>query len=216
MEEFIQQEKFRVSIYMLLADCFKQSPSMDSVIALAKIIESVEPKDKKMMDDMLDELKISSDTTINRDYIDLFIGPRSLTAPPYGSIYMEEGHQIMGKSTSDAVRLYNSVGFRKANSFKQPEDHIQVELEFMAVLINKTIDAIMNNDYDDALELLNRQDEFLKNHIGSWIRPFAQAIINSAKTLYYKNIAAIAEEFIKQDVEAIELVKHEFKELISK
>ena len=43
------------------------------------------------------------------EYAKLFVGPFALLAPPYGSVYMEDGSRIMGVSTVAVMSYYKDA-----------------------------------------------------------------------------------------------------------
>jgi putative dimethyl sulfoxide reductase chaperone len=121
------------------------------------------------------------------DFSKLFLGPFKVLAPPYGSVYLEEGKTIQGESTLDAIRLYQEEGLKV--DLKEPADHIAIELEFMYYLISKEIEAIENNDLENANLYLNKQSSFIQRHLSKWVPEFTNLICTNAKLDFYKKIA---------------------------
>ena len=205
-ELFIQQETIRFEIYKLLAECFypPDDTLSDKVIDLDEKIrrvcsQNIRWNGKKIMRvDSIQELKV--------DYARLFVGPYTLLAPPYGSVYMEQERRIMGNSTMDVIKRYRQSGLVVAEDFKDAPDHIAAELEFMHYLIYKEIEATNRSDANSTFTCLLNQQSFLKYHLGAWVSEFAGNIIDNAKTSYYRNLARVTDGFIKHDYQAISAV----------
>ncbi len=131
------------------------------------------------------------------DYSRLFLGPFKLLAPPYGSIYLEDG-KFMSESTLAARDLYEQEGLDIV--LKDAPDHISVELEFMYFLILKEAEACENSDLNEAARLREKQASFLRIHLGKWIRPFAHNIERNAETEFYRALGRATRDFVQEDL----------------
>ncbi len=99
------------------------------------------------------------------EYARLFVGPFELQAPPYGSVYLDEGRRIMGDSTIAVRKMYRDSELNISNDFKEPPDHISAELEFMYYLSFKELEALESHDDDQANFFLKNQVEFLEKFL---------------------------------------------------
>lgn len=133
------------------------------------------------------------------DFSKLFIGPYTLFAAPYGSIYLEDGRHIMGKSTLDVRRRYIEAGLDVSRDFKDPPDHITAELEFMHYLIFKEIEALSKSEKESAADFIQKQQSFLEDHLMKWVPTFAGNIIEHAATRFYQNLAKATEMFLEKN-----------------
>ena len=217
--DFLVRERVRASTYQLLAKCFKFEPKLqedNAVNFLYELLSLVNDEAASYANVMkLEYIKYDEDI-LKADFLNLFIGPRTLMAPPYGSVYMEDG-QTMTISTYDAMRIYKEAGLKKIEDFKEPPDHIRIELEFMYALIQQTIEACEKPDFEEAHNKIELQLEFLSKHLAGWIKPFTNNIISNAKTEFYKNLAKATDAFIRQEfLEDSVAMKGEFIELTQK
>ena len=205
-DDFLAHEQFRMDIYRLLADCFhlpnenlkqnwvRLSSTMDTFCEEAAQHALVKKNDLEGMDD-LDSLKI--------DYARLFVGPYTLAAPPYGSVYLEGKRLVMGNSTVDAQKRYRKAGLNIAEEFKEAPDHITVELEFMHFLIFKEIEAASNSNIEAFGNYLREQQSFLEDHLGAWQSEFTDNVIANSDTEFYKVLAKTTNIFVKQDLQLV-------------
>lgn len=151
---------------------------------------------------------------VRRDHMSLFVGPGQLLAPPYGSVYLEGRRELMGPSTQDAARLYHLGGMQKAADLKEPPDHVRVELDFMHRLIERTLQAVRAEAWDEAERLIGVQIVFLQNHLARWVTPFAKVARAGAATAFYRHAVDALEAFVRQEyVEDAAAMMGEFREL---
>ncbi len=196
-EKSLSREQERNASYRILSACYY--PPDEKLIAMLDEHDTLSgelgceiakafPGEEK-----LEELKI--------DYSRLFVGPFKLIAPPYGSIYLENGRQTMGDSTIDAKRRYKEEGLDIF--IKEAPDHIAVELEFMYFLIFNASEAIKEQDPETADSYLKKQRSFLKDHLGEWISKFTEDVESNASTDFYRDLARATRLFIEEDLKYI-------------
>ena len=106
-------EAGRSQAYKLLADCF-HNPGVrmfNIVVALDEILKIICPEAATFVTLMKTDLEEDPDLTrLEVDYAKLFVGPFSLSAPPYGSVYLEDERRVMGESTFDVIHRYKDAG----------------------------------------------------------------------------------------------------------
>ena len=202
VELFVQQETIRSDIYKLLAECYYPPDEilsgkirdLDDKLSLIchRARQDFNWNGRKI-------LKAENLTELEVEYARLFVGPYTLQAPPYGSVYLEPERRIMGNSTMDVINRYRQSGLVVAEDYKDAPDHIAAELEFMHFLIFRAIDAANRGDADHMVASLNNQQAFLEIHLGAWIHEFAGKVIENASTPFYRNLARATETFIKDD-----------------
>ena len=131
------------------------------------------------------------------DYARLFLGPFKLLAPPYGSVYLEDG-KFMSNSTLEVRDLYRQQGLDII--LKDAPDHITVELEFMHCLALKEAQAINDFETEQIASLREQQAFFLHRHLGIWVKEFAHRIKTNAQTDFYQSLGRATERFVLEDI----------------
>lgn len=206
INDLLRREKARRDAYKSLAECY-YLPDGDLIIKLkglerqlgvlgsgtlsyAALMRSELQGPKE-----LEKLKI--------DFARLFVGPYSLLAPPYGSVYLEGDRKIMGDSTLDVQDRYRKAGVELSDNFRDVPDHIAAELEFMYFLVFKEIQALENSDVDTTIDYFEKQRAFLSEHLGTWVFNFADSIEKEAETEFYKNLARATRAFIEQHLDEL-------------
>jgi TorA maturation chaperone TorD len=93
------------------------------------------------------------------------LGVRQTSPHPSECVYTTADHLIMQKSRDDVAKIYMDMGLEKVAKFTEPEDHIALELQFMAYLSGKTSEALKNKDHGAAERYLEVQRDFLDEHL---------------------------------------------------
>jgi len=138
------------------------------------------------------------------EYAGLFLGVWRVPAHPSESAYFTDGQLIMQQPRDEVLKLYRMMGVDKAGQFKEPEDHIALELQFMTHLCEKTNAALKDGDFPEARKCLEVQRDFLNEHLGKWVPKLSADILKSARREFYKAIAKITEGYIEMDKKLIE------------
>lgn len=137
---------------------------------------------REVNQDTLDELAV--------DYARIFLSAgvaQGKAAFPYESVYTSKQHLIMQEAGSSAAALYVEKGLQpRTDMYRVPEDHLGLLLEFMGCLCE-----------DDK----DKQEDFLKNHLGNWVPAFVQDVCKYASTDFYKGIAKITKGFLTMEKE---------------
>jgi TorA maturation chaperone TorD len=137
------------------------------------------------------------------EYAGLFLGVWRVPAHPSESSYLTEGQLVMQQPRDDVLKLYRTMGVDKASVFKEPEDHIALELQFMTHLCEKTNTALKDGNLQEANKYLETQKDFLDKHLGKWVPKLAADMLKSARREFYKAIAKITEGYVELDKKVV-------------
>jgi TorA maturation chaperone TorD len=113
------------------------------------------------------------------DYVRLFIGPGKPLAPPWGSVYLSIDKLLFTEETLKVRLFYEKYGMKAAKKYQEPDDHIGLELEFIAYLAEQS--------KADAAR------EFAAEFIAPWISRWNADVQKYSKTAYYKGLGNMAE-----------------------
>ncbi len=156
---------------------------------LRECISSFCPEAIPNVDRMEKAIQQYSEEDLMIEYARLFVGPYSLVAAPYGSVYLDEGGRIMGDSTMDVINWYEREGLMRSGDCKDVPDHIAIELEFMSFLMRKEMNAVADSDTRSAENYASKRRNFAVALLGSWIPEFCEKIRTGTDNEYYKAIA---------------------------
>lgn len=168
---------------------------------LSAFVDNVEKNYKK------DKAKFLQDLAAEYASLFLNVGPKPVYLAE--SVYLGKEHLLYEAPYFDAVRIYHLYDFKKRASFKEPEDHIAIELEFMAHLCDLASVSIDEGKKDYGAGYLNNQVEFLDLHLSKWVPNLVEKLRWASQNNFYLALAdllngfvatdrAIAEEFVKQ------------------
>ncbi|MCJ7567034.1 MAG: molecular chaperone TorD family protein [Anaerolineales bacterium] len=136
-------------------------------------------------------------TELAVDYAKIFLGVQSqLGIYPYESVYTSKEKLIMQEARDQVVQLYRQEGLDRAADYREPEDHIALELEFMAYLSQKTIDALQDGEGEEVVRFLEKQKLFLEEHLMNWVPAFCEDMEQIAQTDFYTATAKITKGFL--------------------
>lgn len=131
------------------------------------------------------------------EYRRLFVGPQSLPAPPWGSVYTDRDCVVFGESTIALRSWMRARGIERLNDEKDPEDHIGLVLA-MAVWLA-----------EEKPELVG---EFLRLHVLPWSGHLLEQLEAAAEHPFYKGLASIARTSLSgmRDAFGLEVVEPRF------
>jgi len=201
IREIILHERRRGDCYKLLSACFYLPQKIlyleeDLFQNLTMLLKTICPEAAIFSVEMEKAIHKYSDESLAIEYAKLFVGPFELKAPPYGSIYLDQGRRVMGDSTLEVRKMFEEAGLSMDERFKELPDHISVELEFMYYLTHREVEALENSEMDKALSLKERGEVFLNRFLRQWVPPFCAKIKESTENEFYKALADCVLSFL--------------------
>ena len=201
--------------YWLLSGFFLTRPDPNVIDDLRARLEparafwSISPLLKRLADAIADREGDDLPQRLAIEYTRLFGGLREGygPAPPYESMYRE--NRLHGESTMDVVRMYADAGFAVVDETIAPQDHVGVELKFMALLCNEEIGAWEQGDEAAVADLWERESLFLSNHLLAWGPDFCQRIEADSREPFYGAAAALTEAILVADAQLLSEVQAE-------
>lgn len=143
------------------------------------------------------------------DYAKIFLAAgeaQGLAAFPYESVYMGKRHEFMGDAQQEVKALYAARGWKpKEDMFRIMEDHIGLELEFMAILCEELKKAIEDKAKDRMQSVLGEQQSFLKNHLLNWAFSFTSDVCKYTQTDFYRGVAKVTSGFLKLEKQLLDM-----------
>lgn len=134
------------------------------------------------------------------DYAKVFLAAGDAAgkaAFPYESIYTGFDSAFGGSLQMNLSALYASKGLTmREDMFKIMEDHIGLELNYMAELLREEADA---EEVSVAENLRKEQNEFFQSHLINWALQFAADIYKYTERDFYKGIARMTMGFMEAE-----------------
>ena len=199
--ELEMHTEIREDCFRLLSACFYEPQKKlfleeDLFGNLTEGLKQVCPDAVVFSKDMEKSIYNYTGEALRVEYAKLFVGPFELLAPPYGSVYFEDGGRVMGDSTMKVIEIYQKEGLAKNDDFKDLPDHIAVELEFVSYLIYKERDALQKSDLDTVREYLNKQEAFLNDFLKPWVPQFCNKIKEGTNNGFYSALSDCVLTFV--------------------
>lgn len=129
--------------------------------------------------------------TLQVDYTNLFTGMRKLPVAPWESVYFSEERLVFQAQTLDVRTWYRRYGLEVQNLKKEPDDHIGLELIFIAHLAQLGLTALADGDNLAFEQALAAQRDFLSKHLFRWVPLWCQQMLAYAQTDFYRGLALI-------------------------
>lgn len=141
-------------------------------------------------------------TDLAVDYARVFLSAGvydGLTAEPYESIFTSEDGLLMQDARDNAVRIYRENGVGVDPQLHMPEDHLGLELEFMASMAEKTKTALEADDSAEIARCIEVQRTFIADHLLNWLPALTEKVDEFAQLPLYPAIMRVIEGFLKED-----------------
>lgn len=148
----------------------------------------------------------NSVTELAADYMRVFFGHgynAHSAAYPFESVYTSEKRLLMQGARDEVLALYRAAGLEKQESWKEGEDHIALELEYMQILAQRTAESLEAGDMDEAAALVRSQHNFLEDHLIAWAPMMTAEMRRFAKTDLYCGLACLTDGFLSTDKELL-------------
>jgi DMSO reductase family type II enzyme chaperone len=133
------------------------------------------------------------------DHCQLFVGSGMPAAPPWESFYRTEEGLMVSKHTLEVRAFYERFGLVSERKEQEPEDHIGLELEFMACLCDRQGECLHKGDAEEAAVTVQAQRDFLDGHLLRWTSRFCEEVDRSAWTDFFRGMAQLMEGFVARD-----------------
>jgi len=132
------------------------------------------------------------------DHRDLFEGPDHVLACPYESVYLSDEHLTFEQQTLEVRAFYNRFGVQAPSLGKEPDDHIGLELSFIAHLCVLGLDAIDASDEDAQNAMIASVGDFLEQHLLRWVDDCLDRVVEHATTDFYRGLGHLTRGTVRQ------------------
>lgn len=132
------------------------------------------------------------------EYTRAFVGPAELPAPPWESVYASKDRLLFQETTLAVRRCYVEHDCIPAGYPHVADDHISLELDFLAKLAERMMEAAEAQDGARAERLAQAQGRFLANHLLAWVGDFAGQV-DAGRAPYYACLARLTARFAEHD-----------------
>lgn len=125
------------------------------------------------------------------DYTRLFVGPGVLLAPPWGSVYFTRDRLIFQEQTLEVRNWYQRFGLAAEKLHQEPDDHIGLELIFLAHLAQLGLAALDAGDDAQFMRIMAAQWRFLQEQPLRWANQWCTDVIEFSRGKFYRGVALV-------------------------
>ena len=139
---------------------------------------------------------------LRTEYARIFLGagPRGGGAAfPYESVYTSPQGLLMQEARDRVVQLYRAQGLQLAAGSADAEDHLSIELEFVAHLCASAARAYAAGEPEEAQRCLRAQAAFLAEHLLNWAPRLCSDVERLASSGLYQAFANITSAYLDVD-----------------
>ncbi len=129
---------------------------------------------------------------LRADYMRLFVGVNKVLAPPWESVHFSEDRLVFQERTLKVRNWYRRFGLEPEKLHKEPDDHIGLEMLFLAHLAELALLTLEDQDQDKFEQLLEAQRQFLSDHLLQWGPNWCSQVIEHAKTDFYLGLGYLS------------------------
>ncbi|MEG2616135.1 MAG: molecular chaperone TorD family protein [Raoultibacter sp.] len=208
-EELLAELSARYYLYELFRTLFGNAPTDD---VLAAIDSEVTKEAFSLVGTCEDqggavscflralETPIPSKAVLRDEYTRAFEGPESLPAPPWESVYVSSKRLLFQESTLKIRDTYRAEGLLAALYPRVADDHLSLELAFLAHLAQRALDACAISDQEALVHALDVSHSFLVDHLAKWVGGFADDIAAWKSDSLYALAAHALVAFVQVDL----------------
>ena len=209
--ERVQVAETRRMAYSFFADVFSVEATKEFVAGMVSF-EATPGTVLSEFVSSLDGTDLEAVTSeLRSEFCALFLNMSAHPVFTSESVYLSDNHIIMQEPRNQVVDFYRANGLAvDGDSFDWPEDHISMEMLFMAHLCGQEADLCRRSSEkgggtcssDQPIEkCLERQRLFFSEHLDRWVPVFAKELARIAETRFYSGVAEYLEEFLRSERE---------------
>lgn len=121
------------------------------------------------------------------------VGPAKLASPPWESAQLSGDGALFSRITLDVRNAYRVQGLLPEGYPSVADDHVALECAFLAELASRAQQAAEAGDADAERASMEAGSAFLADHLGRWVRQFADGMDAQAAPFYAEASQALAQ-----------------------
>jgi TorA maturation chaperone TorD len=142
---------------------------------------------------------------LRADYTRLFIGPGKTDTAPWESVQLTPERLMFQTQTLDVRGWYRRFGLEAVRQYQEPDDHVGLELAFLAHLAGLALQAQAENNPRELERLLGAQREFLKKHVLLWVPAWCRQVQANARTDFFAGAARLLHGTLRELAQRLEV-----------
>lgn len=203
----------RSRIYWLLSRFFLAPPDADFLAELDAEPQSVSAEESDAIDMALVQLQRSLGTAspqdLHSEHLRLFGGVREGYGPPPPFESLHREGRLLGRSTESVIQHYRNSGFSLADEVAGPEDHLGLELKFLALLCHEESRRWRDGNAVAGRSALAAQQAFIEEHLQAWAPAYCRHVQGESQHPFFQAVTSLTAASIEQDARQVAALLNE-------
>jgi TorA maturation chaperone TorD len=128
---------------------------------------------------------------LQTDYTRLFVGIVKVLVPVWESVYFNQDRMVFQEETLNVRKWYRRFGLEPEKLHQEPDDHIGLELQFMAHLAGLGLNALEQKDEVSLQKIIEAQRGFLSEHLLRFVFKWQELLEENARTDFYRGVGLL-------------------------
>lgn len=187
----------RVGLFSLLRSLYTYPLRVATLEAVAglKVAGPMEGGLERMRSGLRDVHRAWRNEALNTEMTRLLEGPGLTPAVPYASYYLNDG-RLMGPAALAARRFYLDWQAVPAGDIRLPDDHIALELGFLAYLAERAV-----ADPSETYQAIRGGHDFVRLHLLPWLPRFCAALDGATGDPFFGGLAELTKTAVDNDLD---------------
>lgn len=205
-----QVARQRSQTYWWLSELFLDAPDRDRIAGIVRgSREAARPDSGLPLQDRLDDLVLALEQSdadaLAVEHARLFsgLGASYGATPPYESMHAE--NEPREDRVTNVTAAYREAGFERIDVPAVPQDHLAVELRFMALLAANESAAWGASAVEEARAVLAREQTFLDGHLLYWVPAYCERMASEARVTFFGALARLTSAVLALDRQNVEI-----------
>jgi TorA maturation chaperone TorD len=153
--------------------------------------------------DHLARVVVAADqAAVEADFNRLFSG--QVVCAPHETAYEPDIFRRQ-RALADIAGFHAAFGFTLPEDSRWQPDHIGVELELCALLLQRQVHA-REQGWDEPAQVCEQAVRgFLLDHLGRWYASLARRLLRTAASTFYRELATATEAWVRRELAALRL-----------
>lgn len=194
----------RAAVYRLLAGVFVEEPSLEFLASLRETnaMRGLAAVGLRLGDDFTQPELGALREALDCEYTTMFVASGGF--PPVESVRLTGRYQQA--PLFDVREVYRRAGFQvQRGRFLVLEDHLGVELTFVAELLDRCAAAIDREDKAQLYALEREIKRFWVLHLGRWVRGYCRLVERASEHSLYREMARFLAGFAEEEIAVMRL-----------
>ena len=205
------------AVWTVLARVLAGPPTADALEVLRSpellqdwpLLGDAQPDEPNDLAGGLDSLEASrraeeDAAVIADDHMQLLRGPRSPRAYPFESVHRSREGLVFERETLQVRDWYGRFGLEAPRLDRDPDDRIDLELEFCSTLLQRGLEALDGGNEEASRTLFAAHRDFCREHLLVWAPAFFDQLFKGASTHFYRGVAQLGRHAVGHTADLLE------------